>query len=108
MITTAEAVVAGGSVGRRFQHQAVWSRNDLPVSPSLSACECFPRSHARNLLSWALRVTSTRFLLDDAPQFGHFQRWLLAAVRPFLTSFVSHSRLRVVFDVFGACKGAGA
>ena len=51
-------------------------------------------------------MTSSRLRELEAPQAGHFQRWLPAAVFPFFTSLVSHSRQRVVFDVFGTVKGA--
>lgn len=38
---------------------------------------------------------------------GHFQRCVPEGCLPFLTSFVLHSRHRVVFWEFGTVKGAG-
>lgn len=59
-------------------------------------------------MSWCVGVTSARLRVLEAPHDGHFQRCVPAAVFPFLTSLVSHSAQRVVFDDFGTVKGAGA
>lgn len=108
MITYLGGIVTAGRRGVMFQHQVVWRRNDRPVCvPEISGWDCLPRSQARNVLSWCLRVMSSRVRMLDAPQVGHFQRCVPAAVFPFLTSLVWHSRHWVVLVVLGTVKGAG-
>ena len=106
IITYFGGIVTVGSLGVTRQHQAVWSRNERPVSPSVSAWESFPSNQVRNLLSSCLRVTSPRLRTEEALQIGHSQRWVPAAVLPFFTRAVLHIRQWVVFDDFGTVKSA--
>ena len=52
-------------------------------------------------------LRSARLRTDDAPQEGHFQRWVPAVFRPFFTSFTLHNRHRVELVVFVTTNRCG-